>query len=155
MKKLRVYLDTSVFGGCFDAEFAAASRKLFEEIRAGRYTVVLSEMTLIELQRAPAEVRGLLERMPTDLLEQIALDDEVAALRDAYLAAGVVGPASSGDAAHVASATVAGAELIVSWNFRHIVNFDKIRAYNGVNLVRGYAALEIRSPQEVVHEEEI
>jgi hypothetical protein len=71
-------------------------------------------------------------------------------LRDAYLRAEVLGGGSEKDAHHVALATVAKADIIVSWNFRHIVHFDKIRGFQSVNLREGYAALEIRSPKEVV-----
>jgi hypothetical protein len=71
-------------------------------------------------------------------------------LRDAYLAAGVVGPASAADAEHIAAATVAEVDIVVSWNFKHIVHFDKIRGFNGVNSLRGYRPLEIYSPVEVV-----
>ena len=71
-------------------------------------------------------------------------------LRDAYLAAGVVGPAAMNDAHHVALATVARADLIVSWNFRHIVHVEKIRRFNAVNLMEGYVTIDIRSPREVV-----
>jgi hypothetical protein len=71
-------------------------------------------------------------------------------LRDAYLAAGVVGAASENDAHHVALAAVARADLIVSWNFKHIVHVDKIRRFNAVNLIEGYGMIDIRSPLEVV-----
>jgi len=80
----------------------------------------------------------------------VPVDERVLALRDAYMAAGVVGQQSLYDAAHVAAATVAEAELIVSWNFRHIVHFEKIRLYNAVNALEGYRSIEIRSPLEVL-----
>ncbi len=58
------------------------------------------------------------------------------------------------DAAHLVLATVAEADLIVSWNFRHLVHFEKIRQYNAINLALGYKMIEIRSPREVIHEDE-
>jgi hypothetical protein len=75
---------------------------------------------------------------------------EVDELRDAYLQAGVVGPASLVDAEHIAYASVAEVDLIVSWNFKHIVHFEKIRGYHGVNLAKGYNPIPIHSPREVV-----
>ncbi|MDP8238588.1 MAG: hypothetical protein P9X24_05830 [Candidatus Hatepunaea meridiana] len=128
MKKLRIYLDTSVFGGCFDKEFADASRKLFEEIKAGRYILVLSLTNIEELKKAPEYVHQLIQDLPDESVEMITLTDEIKALRDAYIEAGVVGRASFFDAEHIASATVADVDLIVSWNFKHIVHFQKIRA---------------------------
>ena len=53
---------------------------------------------------------------------------------------------------HVALATVAECRLIVSWNFRHIVHFDKIGLYNGVNMSLGYAMISIHAPPEVIDE---
>ncbi len=150
MKRLRVYADTSVFGGCFDREYDVPSRRLFEECRGGRFTIVISDVTIRELQEAPERVRGVLAGLSPDEVEAIEVDGEIIALRDAYLAAGVVGPASAADAEHIAAATVAEVDLVVSWNFKHIVHFDKIRGFNGVNTLRGYRALEIYSPLQVV-----
>ena len=50
---------------------------------------------------------------------------------------------------HIALATLARVDALVSWNFKHIVNLHRIRGFNGVNLMRGYGTLEIRSPREV------
>jgi hypothetical protein len=150
MKKLRVYADTSVFGGCFDPEFAVESRQLFEEVRRGRFVLVVSDTLVAELEAAPPEVRRLLEELGKDRTESVGVTAEAEALRDAYLAAGVVGRASIEDAEHIAIASVAAVDLIVSWNFRHIVHFEKIAGYNAVNLLQGYPAMRIFSPKEVV-----
>ena len=150
VKRLRIYADTSVFGGCFDAEFEQVSRQFFLEAQAGRFVVVISDVTTRELQEAPEEVRQVLVQLPEGQVEEFMIDDEVTALRDAYLAAGVVGVASEADAEHIAAATVAEVDIVVSWNFKHIVHFDKIRGFNGVNSLRGYRPLEIYSPVEVV-----
>lgn len=149
-RRLRVYADTSVFGGCFDDEFAETSRAFFAEVRAGRFLLVISPVTLRELLDAPEHVRAILTELPGDAVEVLAESQEVLSLRDAYLEAGFVGPGSSEDAEHVASAAVAKVDVIVSWNFRHIVHFEKINGYNGVNLIHGYGALRIHSPREVV-----
>lgn len=134
MKRLRVYVDTSVFSGCFDEEFAAASRKLFEEIAAGRFVLLVSNTTLEELEEAPKPVRELLAGLPKGALEIILRSDETSHLRESYLAEGVVGSSSLADAEHIACASVAEADLVVSWNFKHIVHFEKIRGYHAVNI---------------------
>ncbi len=152
VKRLRIYADTSVFGGCFDAEFEHVSRQFFLEAQAGRFVVVISDVTTRELQEAPEEVRQVLVQLPEGQVEEFMIDDEVTALRDAYLAAGVVGVASEADAEHIAAATVAEVDIVVSWNFKHIVHFDKIRGFNAVNRLKGYRALEIYSPLEVVEQ---
>jgi predicted nucleic acid-binding protein len=153
MKLLRVYADTSVFGGCFDAEFAAESERFFGLVRAGRVKLLVSEVVVRELANAPVRVRELLSSLPADSLEQVRLTRDVIDLRDAYLAAGILDPQSTDDATHVAAATVARADAIVSWNFKHIVRIDKMRAYNQVNLQSGFGLLSIVSPQEVRFDE--
>ena len=153
-RQVHLYADTSVFGGCFDDEFQEASRKLFDEILAGRFFLALSETTIDELAPAPEHVRRLLRDVTTEDLQVIRFSEEIGRLRDAYLAAGVVGPASRLDAEHIAAASVADVDLIVSWNFQHIVHFEKIRGYHGVNLVKGYSPIPIHSPREVIEWEE-
>jgi hypothetical protein len=76
--------------------------------------------------------------------------EAAASLRDAYVTHGIVGPTCHVDALHAALATVARCDAIVSWNFRHIVHFGKIRLYNGINLVQGYPPIAIHSPREVI-----
>lgn len=150
MKKPRIYADTSVFGGCSDREFAHVSQQFFREVQQGRFVLVVSDVTTRELVEAPEQVRRVLADLPPESIETIEVDDEAAALRDAYIAAGVLGPASGADAEHIAAATIAEVDLVVSWNFKHIVHFDKIRGFNGVNSLQGYRALEIYSPLQVV-----
>lgn len=153
MKKLRIYLDTSVFGGCFDEEFARASRKLFDEVKTSGHTVIVSETTIAELVDAPAAVQEIFKNIPAGQMERVEPSLDVIALRNAYIKAGIVTKKCIDDATHVAAATIAGADLIISWNFRHIVHFEKISGYNRVNRTRGYQDLGIFSPKEVIHEE--
>jgi hypothetical protein len=150
LKRLRLYADTSVFGGYFDVEFSADTRKLFDEINSGRFILVVSATTLRELARAPDEVNRLLNEIPDDFVERISITEEMQSLRDGYVRAEVVGSSSLLDAEHIAAATVADVNLIVSWNFKHIVHFEKIRGYHAVNLMRGYRQIPIHSPKEVI-----
>ena len=154
MKRLRIYVDTSVFGGPFDEEFAEASRRFFEEARQGRYTIVISDVTVRELQKSPQNVFQIFLSLPEGGMERIAITQEAIAIRDRYIEIGILTPARLDDAAHVALATVAEADLIVSWNFKHLVHFEKVRQYNAVNLSLGYKPIEIRSPREVIHEDQ-
>ena len=107
-----------------------------------------------ELYGAPQSVRDHLLRVSGDQVVVIADNPESSELANAYLKRGIVGPGSSSDALHVALATVGRADVLVSWNFRHIVNLGRIRLFNSVNLERGYSMLEIRSPKEVLDYEE-
>ncbi len=146
----RIYTDTSVIGGCFDDEFQEASRRLFEKFNAGEAIIVLSDLTLLELQGAPENVRAVLGDVPDAFLEEVIFSAEAAELAERYIASGVVGAASRADARHIATATIHHVTVLVSWNFRHIVNLDRIHRYNSVNIRYGYPMLEIRTPREVV-----
>ena len=154
MKQFRVYADTSVYGGCFDEEFAAGSRAFFEAVKAGRFILVVSPTVLAELQRAPERVRKLLGQLSENMVEMTEGADDVRRLRDAYLKAGVLGPEHQADAEHIAFASVAEVDFVIRWNFRHIVQFEKISGFQAVNLLNGYREIRIYSPREVVADEE-
>lgn len=124
-----------------------------EEVRADRFVLVVSDATLDELGLAPESVRRILADLPPSRIEVVSSSEEsnpVGAGHARSLHAGVVGPASRNDAAHIALATIFGADLSVSWSFKHIVHFEKIAGYEGVNSLRGYRSPKIYSPREVV-----
>ena len=152
MNPLRIYSDTSVIGGCLDAEFAEHSLRFIDQVNAGRVVLLVSELLVGELTGAPPGVRSILESLPVEQLENVIIDDEVESLRDAYLEAGILSRRWQDDATHVAAASVAGADAIVSWNFRHIVRLDLMRRYNEVNRQMGYRHLNIVTPVEVAYE---
>lgn len=148
--KRHIYTDTSVIGGCLDEEFEEVSQRLFDRFRRGEDVILISELTLLELEGAPDAVRKVLEDVPVAHRKDIEFTETASDLAERYLRAGVVGEASRLDAQHIATATVHRADVLVSWNFKHVVNLDRIRGYNSVNLRQGYSMLEIRSPQEVI-----
>jgi len=149
----RVYTDTSVLGGCEDHEFREPSRRLLEAFECGELTLVLSELTIQELETAPKGVRMVIERVPAAHIETLALSREAEELAGAYIEDGAIGAGMRADALHIALATVARVDVLVSWNFKHIVNLKRIHAYNSVNLKSGYPLLEIRNPREVPGDE--
>jgi predicted nucleic acid-binding protein len=146
---LKVFVDTSVFGGCFDREFDKESRWFFDEVKAGRFDVLVSRIVLEELEYAPQHVRDFFneQRPHIKILDE---SPEVKELRDAYISAGILGESSLDDAEHIAAASIEAVDLMVSWNFKHIVHFDKIRAYNAINVLRGWREIDIRCPREVI-----
>lgn len=146
----RIYMDTSVIGGCCDDEFRDASRKLIEMAKDGGILFLISDLMLAELERAPTEVQRVIDEIPDASVEEVHASKESRALRDAYLKAGVVGPTHRNDAHHVALATMTRADIIVSWNFKHIVHYDRIRGFNAVNMQEGYGVIAIHSPLEVI-----
>ena len=150
VRRLSIYADSSVIGGCEDPEFAETSRSLWERFVEGTHTLVLSAHTLRELMQAPPVVRARVDQILTDHMLLLPDSEEAFSLADAYIQRGILGPGSRSDALHVALATVGRVDVLASWNFRHIVNLGRIRLFHSVNLERGYSLIEIRSPQEVL-----
>ena len=149
----RVYIDTSVIGGCLDEEFREHSERLFADFETERLRAVVSNITIAEILEAPEQVRALLDRPALQKAQTVYLDEEAFSLGEAYIKERVVGEGNRVDAQHIAIATVQRVDILVSWNFQHIVKWSRIRAFNSVNLKYGYPQLEIRSPQEVYYEE--
>ena len=146
----RIYADTSVIGGCEDDEFRIPSRRLLDAFVRGDLRLVLSDLTLRELETAPTAVREVLRVVPAEHMEFLRLTPPAAELAQCYLAEGVLGAGMLADAEHIAMASVARVDVLVNWNFRHIVNLPRIHGYHAVNLRLGYPAIEIRSPREVL-----
>ena len=150
---IRVYADTSVYGGVFDPGIDAPSGEFFAQVKTGRFQLVVSPVVVDELQEAPERVRQVYEEhLPW--AEFIDVSVEAVRLRDGYLQAGVVTPKWATDALHVALhvalASAQHCRCIASWNFKHIVHFDKIPLYNGVNLINGFDSISINTPAEVI-----
>ncbi|OQY54627.1 MAG: hypothetical protein DRR08_17675 [Candidatus Parabeggiatoa sp. nov. 2] len=146
------YADTSVFGGVFDEGFDEASKAFFQQVREKHFRLVISPVVQREIELAPEEVRQFFSEM-TEYADFIAITKEALLLRQAYLDAGIVTKKSTADALHVALATVAKCQLIVSWNFKHIVHFQKVPLYRAINTVNGYTEINIYSPPEVINYE--
>jgi predicted nucleic acid-binding protein len=146
----RIYIDTSVVGGFFDEEFKDATQRLFKRLQDNEVKFIISDLLELELIQAPKNVSELLLKYPPDGFERIELNHEIMDLADRYVSEKVVGRSSLEDCRHIALATVYRVDVLASWNFKHIVNLDRIKGYNSVNLRMGYPTIEIRTPQELV-----
>ena len=146
--KQRLYIDTSVFGGFFDEEFEEFTKPLFERILKGEFTLFFSGVTQEELVNAPNNVRDLVTNLKAEHTEFIETTAEAIDLANYYIAEKVVGQTSFADCLHIALATINRADFLISWNFKHIVNVQRIRGYNSINIKFGYKELEIRSPRD-------
>jgi hypothetical protein len=147
----RVYIDNSVIGGKHDLEFAESTEKLFREFRLGLYLPVISNITAREIQGAPPQILQVYDDL-IEIAEFIELNDEAARLSQSYLNEGKFSKRMLVDTLHIATASVHRVDIVVSWNFRDIVNLNKIIIYNAVNLKMGYHQIEIRNPREILHE---
>ena len=150
MARLRIYVDTSVIGGCFDSEFATWSNALMRDFRAKRLVPVVSDVTAAEIAAAPRAIRGLHQELLALGGGVLPVTPAVLTLVAAFEARKILPKKFAADMTHIALATIAEVDAIVSWNFRHIVRLEKIRLFNAVNVELGYRALSIRSPREVI-----
>lgn len=149
----RFYFDTSVFGGVFDKEFEEETLQLFERVKLGKLICLYSDLTETELLKAPQNVRAFFKSLPKEQTERLIINPEIINLASKYVEEKVVGKTSFDDCLHIATATLNKADILVSWNFKHIVNVYRIRGYNSINLRMNYASLEIRSPKEILEYE--
>ena len=149
----RVYVDTSVVGGLFDIEFERRTKPFWDAVQGGEIIVIVSDVLESEVERAPKNVRDFFDSLSKAQIERVfstAVSNNLAAQ---YIAEKVVGPTSLDDCKHIALATLAHADALVSWNFKHIVNATRILGYNSVNMKMGYTQLNIRTPYEVINDE--
>jgi predicted nucleic acid-binding protein len=135
-------------GGYYDAEFETATRQLFNRIADKEFDVYFSEINETELIDAPQRVKAVKELIPKDCFYYIGVIDEVEILCQHYISEKVLGKASENDAYHIALASVNRIDCLISWNFKHIVNYDKIRMFNAINMRLKYPTIDIRSPLE-------
>ncbi len=149
--KQKIYIDTSVVGGYFDEEFSEATIALFKRLEKSEIVFVISDLLDLELINAPQKVRELLYNYSADKFERVELTEEAVKLADTYVSEKVVGKTSLEDCRHIALATINKVDVLASWNFKHIVNLDRIKGYNSVNLRLGYPMIEIRSPKDLVN----
>ncbi len=147
---MKLYLDTSIFGGYFETEFELWTRQLIDEILDGNYTAVVTDLTLVELENAPAYVKNLADKIIKTNAEFLTIDAKCINLANKYLKEKIVTVKYQSDLLHIATATINKVDVVTSWNFKHIVNLNKIRLYNSVNLKYGHSIIDIRSPREIV-----
>ena len=152
--KQKIYIDTSVFGGYFDEEFSNQTIPLFERIKNEEFILLYSSVTQGELENAPNYVKELVKSLKVDYTEYIDLSEDAIDLANEYISEKVVGLTSYADCLHIALATINRADYLVSWNFKHIVNIQRIIGYNAINIKNGYKQLEIRSPRDFMNYED-
>jgi len=145
-----IYADTSVIGGCFDNEFKGHSLSLFDAFKTGRLKLLLSDMTLQELEPAREEIRNKIFEIPFVSIIEVITTDEVNELASEYIYSGALPRKSYDDAIHIALATFNKADALASWNFKHIGNFDSIKMCNHVNTLYGYKQIEMMTPSLIL-----
>ena len=143
-------MDTSVWGGVFDRGFMHETVLFFDMLKTMQMTCLYSDITESELINAPNRVKTFFDNFPETLKEKVDITPDALTLAQTYVFENVVGSTSFDDCLHIATATVNRADMLVSWNFKHIVNVFRVRGYNAINLKLGYPTLNIHSPKEIV-----
>lgn len=151
---MKFYVDTSVWGGYEDKEFSEWTIPFIEQARQGKFILVLSDVTIGELQSAPEKIRELPTTIPPDFLELVTINEEQLNLANKYIQEGALSKKFHTDAQHIAISSILKVDSLVSWNFKHMVNFFRIQQYNSINLKFGYSTIDIRTPKEVTYGDE-
>lgn len=120
---MKFYVDTSVWGGYADKEFAEWTIPFFEQARQGKFTIVLSDVTISELENAPMITRELPTTISPGFIELTTITEEQLELANKYISEGVLSPKFHTDAQHIAISSILKVDSLVSWNFKHRVNF--------------------------------
>ena len=150
----RVYVESSVVSGMFDAnDHPERVKPFWNAVFNGQIRVVLSDVLENEVNDAPDHVREFYRTIPESQIERVVATQESNALAARYIAEGIASASSLTDCRHVALAAVARVDVLVSFNCGHIVKLHRIRKFNAINVLYGYPAIEIRTPDEVIYAE--
>jgi predicted nucleic acid-binding protein len=154
MKAPKVYLDTSIFNLALDdknPDKRDLTRQFFAAVKSGKYEVFISDIVMLEINEALPEIAAGLKRIITEVNpKELIAEREVYELARKYVEMGIIPARYEDDALHIAVASVNNLDLIISWNFEHIVKYKTKTEVIGVNAIAGYKSIEIYSPQEVV-----
>ena len=151
----RIYVDSSVVSGVFDhhmPERVEQARRFWDDVNGGKIRIIASDVLEQEIREAEQHIRDFFNELPETQIDRVVSTSESNDLAEKYIAEGVVGESNLNDCRHVALAAIAGADVLVSWNCKHIVKLNKIRRYNAINKLLGYREIEIRTPEEVIHD---
>lgn len=146
-----IYADTSVFGGIYDIGFSEGSKKLLESFKKGERKMMISDLVIEELTTARLEVRQQVNAVPKRFKLHTSIPGKAYALAARYIAEGALTIGSKEDALHIATATLQCADLIASWNFKHMVNTEKIVLFNKINAESGFRSITIKPPDQIVN----
>lgn len=158
MKKLKLYLETSVWNFMFADDSPDKMTKtinFFKDVESGKYEIYISELVLAEFDKSEGNkqvrLKGLIERCTPFELEA---DENVTELIEKYLSAKIVPEKYENDVIHIAFAVAHDMDVVVSWNLKHIVKLKTKLSVNGINKMLGYKEIELCTPEEVMEDDE-
>ena len=158
MRKLKIYLDTSVISHLHQPDAPEKMRDtllFWEELRQGKYHVFIGDTAIREISECGQPKRDKLEIYLTDIaFELIQTTREVELLASKIVEQGILAPKNFDDCLHIAAAVVADCDVIASWNFKHMVNIKTINGVRAVNIMNGFKPIDIYAPATLVERSE-
>ena len=149
IKRPRLYLDNSVISAYDDPRFPA-SNWVIDAAKVGRLVLVISDVTMVEHRRAPKDIQDVLRKVPSASIEIIRISEEAYLLAEAFVEARIITYKWLFDASHVAAATIARVDALLSWNKDHFLNENRLVKFNGIIRLRGHREVVIIRPSEVL-----
>lgn len=158
MQKLKVYLDTSVISYLYQEDAQEKMQdtlQLWERFKEQQYEVYISDIVINEISDCTEEkLNILMDYMDQIEYHLIATDEDTVGLAEKFIDFGILKQKSFDDCQHIASAILAGCDIIISWNFKHIVNIKTIRGVKVITTLEGYKDLLIFPPSALLESEE-
>ena len=158
MRKLKVYLDTSVISYLQQEDAPERMRdtiELWKDFINEKYDIYLSQITLDEISKCSEPKKSVLYDYLSDIdYIRLDIDTEILELAQKIIDMGILSPKSFDDCQHIAAAVVNGCDCIISWNFKHIVNIKTIRGVRAITDLEGYKGIDIINPSVLLESEE-
>ena len=158
MQKYKIYLDTSVISHLEQQDAPDKmfdTRLLWEELKQGKHEVFISDVVSNEIAQNKKGKQLMLAHWLADIgPANIGITPEIEAYADALIKDGILPPRCRDDCLHIACAVVGGCQMLVSWNFKHMV---KIKTIDGIKIVSerlGYNEMRICSPSMLIERRE-
>jgi len=152
MRKLKIYLDTSVPSAYYDESNknrCEITKKWWDEKLFQENEVYISEIALMEISRTKNEVLRNKLKTLVKAAQRLVVVEGTIELAKAYIKQGIIPKDYYDDALHISLAAISGMDVIVSWNFKHMVNLATRRQVRAINILNGYNEIDIVSPEEL------
>ena len=156
MRKLKIYLDRSVISYLDQSdsqEKMEQTRKLWKILQIGKYDVVISDLVLIEINECKEPKRSILKEYLAQInYKRVNITEETEEIANEIIKEGILNPKSFDDCLHIASAIISDCNIIISWNFKHMVNVDTINGVRKITFAKRYNNIDIYAPYVLLSE---
>ena len=156
MRKLKIYLDTSVISYLEQEDVPQKmeqTRKVWEILKLGEYQIIISDLVLAEINECKEPKRSILNEYLAEIYyERVNITKKTEEIANEIISQKILNPKSFDDCLHIASAILNDCNIIISWNFKHMVNVDTINGIRKITFARKYNNIEICAPYVLLME---